>query len=141
MRINNTARTDRAGSASAARRGGGSSATFSLGEAEKTKQPSGPRAAQAIAGVDALLAIQGVDAAGDALSRKKRAVRRGHSMLDTLEELKLDLLAGAVSRDKLERLLQLVEDQGAGDIGEELSGLLDEIELRARVELAKHARH
>ncbi len=58
-------------------------------------------------------------------------------MLDLLDEVKLSLLDGEPTTTALERLTRAVRSERAetGDPG--LEGLLDEIETRAAVELAK----
>jgi hypothetical protein len=89
-----------------------------------------------IQGIDALLALQEVDSLSD---RRKRAARYGHSLLDTLETLRADLLAGQVSEDRLETLaLTMSKRQTSGD--PQVDAVLDEIELRVKVELAKLGR-
>ena len=89
--------------------------------------------------VDSLLAIQSV---GDATDRegRRRLVRRGEEMLDRLEDLRRDLLLGAVPTDKLVALAQMVRMQRGNCADPQLGALLDEIELRAEVELAKLSR-
>jgi hypothetical protein len=88
------------------------------------------------AGLEALLALQAVD---DITLKRRKAVRRGRQMLDALDEVKADLLAGRVSESRLNQLLALLgqarETTEAG-----LDSVLDEVELRARVELAKFGR-
>ncbi len=84
--------------------------------------------------VDALLALQEVpdSPAGDA-----GAKRRGEELLDELERLRLGLLAGALPREALDRLTRLVAER-RGEIDDpRLAAVIDEIELRAAVELAK----
>ncbi len=84
--------------------------------------------------VDALLALQEVE---DPLTGRKRgAVKRGRDLLDALEEMKADLLAGVIPPARLERILNLVSTRmPSGD--PKLEEIFDEIDLRARVELAK----
>lgn len=89
-----------------------------------------------IQGMDALLALQELT---DEPDRRSKAARRGHSLLDRLEELKADLLAGVVSADKLESLALQVE--GTVESGDpKVDGVIKEIELRVKVELAKLGR-
>ena len=83
--------------------------------------------------LDALLALQAVE---DPLLRKKKLVRRGTQLLDTLEEMKTDLLGGRVSESRLNQLMALL-GQAREKADPRLDALLDDIELRARVELAK----
>lgn len=87
-----------------------------------------------IASVDALIALQEVP---DAMGRRARAARRGRDMLDLLDDVKDGLLSGGVSRATLQRLVALVNQEREDFIDPGLSAVLDEIDLRARVELAK----
>ena len=96
---------------------------------------SGAAPAQA---VDALLAIQEVDNAVDGRSRKGQ--RWGESVLDKLEELRIGLIGGVIPPNDLEAISQMLRE-GRGDVEDpELNQVLDEIELRARVEIAKFRR-
>jgi hypothetical protein len=95
---------------------------------------SRPAAAVAPAtSLDALLALQAVE---DPLLRKRKLVRRGTQLLDTLEEMKTDLLAGRVSESRLNQLMAVL-GQAREKSDPRLDALIDDIELRARVELAK----
>ncbi len=58
-------------------------------------------------------------------------------MLDRLEEIRVGLLTGSIPRDQLEALDRLVREQRGQVADPRLGEILDEIELRARVELAK----
>jgi len=58
-------------------------------------------------------------------------------MLDILDEIKLSLLMGQLPKAKLSRLLSVVERQNGTFNDPRLGEVLAEIELRARVELAK----
>src|SRR5262245_43536247 len=51
--------------------------------------------------IDSIIALQEVD---DAAERRARARRRGELLLDKLEELKLALLGGTISREALMEL-------------------------------------
>ncbi|HVA12261.1 MAG TPA: flagellar assembly protein FliX [Stellaceae bacterium] len=84
--------------------------------------------------VDNLFMLQEVS---DSLTGRRRAVQRGNRLLDRLDDIRLGLLTGSLSRGQLESLRQLSREQVdlAGD--PELAAILDEIELRVAVELAK----
>jgi len=84
--------------------------------------------------LDALMALQEV---GGPLERRRRAVGRASKILEALEDLKLDLLDGRLSPDALETLTRSVREQRAMTDDPRLEGVLDEIETRAAVELAK----
>ena len=95
-------------------------------------QASAPTSA--VADVSALMALQGVETATE---RRRRAVRRGGSLLDRLEELKIAMLSGEAGEGALERLGRTLREERPDDDDADLSGLLQQIDLRAAVELAK----
>ncbi|MFN9541577.1 MAG: flagellar assembly protein FliX, partial [Alphaproteobacteria bacterium] len=68
---------------------------------------------------------------------RQRAVRRGRDMLDMLDEIRRGLLEGAVSASTLKRLAGLANTKREDFVDPGLSQVLDDIDLRARVELAK----
>jgi hypothetical protein len=74
---------------------------------------------------------------GGPLERKRRAVRRAGRILDALDEIKLALLDGNLSLGQLDRLRRALRDERSLTDDAKLEGLLDEIELRAAVEMAK----
>ena len=86
-----------------------------------------------IGDISALLAVQG----DDQQRQRSVAVSRGHDTLDALDSLKIDVLSGQVSRQKLVHLATLVDKQRQNLGDPTLMNVLDHIELRARVELAK----
>jgi Class II flagellar assembly regulator len=97
-------------------------------------QAASVSAAQGVMGVEALLALQDV---GGPLERKRRAVRRAGRILDVLDDLKVALLEGELSGADLDRLRRVVRDERANTDDPALEAVLDEIELRAAVEVAK----
>lgn len=136
MRIEANRRTNGVANARKADRTVGSG-DFSLPGSDAPLQTGSLAPVGATASLDAVLALQGVE---DATQAPRRAVRRGRSLLDTLDELRADLLAGRVDSEKLDRLAGLLsEGREAGH--KELDALLDDIELRVRVELAKLGRY
>lgn len=116
-------------------------AAFSLPGAEVPSRPAATTIAAAtpLTDIAALLALQGVPVAEDRREKRRREVRRGFDLLDVLEGVKLDLLGGGVPTERLERLVDLLGRRGpSGD--DQLDALIADIELRARVELAKFGR-
>jgi hypothetical protein len=107
---------------------------FSLGIGEEAGSPAPLRAAPAVASLEAMLSLQEIV---DPAERRRRAVKRGHRLLDELDGLKLALLDGAVTRSDLARLTGLIADQreSSGDPG--LDEVLSQIDVRVAVELAK----
>ena len=105
-----------------------------MGETESAAPSSGVSRTAGVMGVDALLALQDV---GGPLERKRRAVRRASRILDVLDEVKLALLDGDLSLSQLERLRRAIRDERGLTDDPKLEEVLDDIELRAAVEIAK----
>jgi hypothetical protein len=97
-----------------------------------TAPASGARAAFA---ADALLALQG--GADSIEERRRRTVKRGRGLLDALDQLKAGFLGGAAPGTAVQRLRALVAETQDGADEPGLQEIMGEIELRARVELAK----
>jgi hypothetical protein len=87
-----------------------------------------------------VLALQETPDATTRSRARQRAKERGSLMLDQLEELRLGLLLGTVPLAKLESLAQLVRAKREQIDDPKLLAILDEIEVRAAVELAKLSR-
>ena len=87
-----------------------------------------------LSSLDALLPLQEVS---DRPHDTKRALQRGEEMLDRLDDIRMGLLFGRIPRDRLKQLLDLVEQRRGTFHDPRLVELLDDIELRAKVELAK----
>jgi hypothetical protein len=115
-----------------ARRPAASSFALSENDTARTAAPAG--GLRAVAGIDALIALQGIE---DTLERRRHAVKRGRVALDVLDELKLGLLGGDLSPAILTRLQAAAGylRQASGDAA--LDVVLGEIELRVEVEIAK----
>lgn len=94
----------------------------------------GASATANIANLGALLAAQAIPDEGE---KRRRATRRANSLLDSLDDVRLATLNGTVSKSHLATLSQSLREQSdkIDDIG--LQEILEEIELRAEVELAK----
>lgn len=121
--------------AGGARRSGSSGFVLpDMGGATETRSATAPKAA---AGIDALLALQGIE---DPTERRKRSVQRGRGALDALDDLKIGLLSGSLDNTTVMRLRDAAANlkETSGDPG--LDAVLSEIELRVEVELAKAAR-
>lgn len=115
------------------RAAGGFSLSGAAG-AERAAAAGGTTAAGAVTDVSALMALQGVE---DPTERRRRAMRRGGGLLDRLDELKLAMLGGETGEAALERLARAVREDRPTDPDAGLAAVLDQIDLRAAVELAK----
>ena len=127
LRSTPTRRTGRARSASVSR-------VFESHLAAPAEDSALVAAPQATASVNPLLAVQEV---ADATSERAHAKARAEAMLERLDDIRIGLLTGFVPRNRLEDLLRLVNDERSSAIDDRLGEVLDEIELRAKVELAK----
>ena len=90
--------------------------------------------ASPVSALGALLAIQEVD---DPLTGKRRARERGRRLLDTLDEVRVGLLTGTLPKAVLGELARLVTEARESIDDPGLQSVLDDIDLRAQVELAK----
>ena len=114
-----------------------SASGFSLGQAAAASAPAATTASAATGGVSdvsALMALQGVEGP---LEKRRRAIRRGSGLLDRLDEIKLALLNSDADEGALDRLARSLREERAADDDKDLGALLDQIDLRASVELAK----
>jgi class II flagellar assembly regulator FliX len=113
----------------------GSAPGAGFGSAISAEQPvSGPAAPRPLLPVDGLFQLQEVP---DGLAQRRRAVQRGSTLLDRLDELRLALLGGALSPGQISELQRAVASERGRIDDPRLLTVLDEIDLRARVELAK----
>lgn len=132
MRIDGNSPLKPGSYAALGRRGGAGAAFVPESGPAANRVPATPALA-GMTGIEALVALQAAD---DVLMARRKALRRGHQMLDTLDEVKTDLLSGRVSEGKLNQLLALL-GQAREQTAPGLDSVLADVELRARVELAK----
>ncbi len=133
----------------------GPKSTGAVGKTDKTKKTgssSGVSFADLLTGEDeassvsAPLATSGVSAlwslqaAGDATEKeeRRRAVQYGDDLLDELDNLRLSLLTGNYTMTSLQNLSQRLAGRRVNLHEPHLLEMLDEIELRVQVELAKY---
>ena len=134
MKINGASGVGSAGGPGKARPAGGG---FQLPQAAGPAGPAQTARTAGVAGVmsvDALLALQDV---GGPLERRRRSVRRAGRLLDVLDEVKVNMLSGDLSSGDLDKLVVALRDERHATDDEKLEGVLNEIETRAAVELAK----
>ena len=120
--VKRTAKTSSAGGTSFAK------------QLDETSEATGTQAMSGTSAVSGVLGVQEID---DALAQASRGKMRAHDILDRLENLRIELLSGTVSRDKLMQLVQVVGSRRPEVTDPQLAEVLDHIDLRAQVELAK----
>jgi len=94
----------------------------------------------AVAGVDGILAAQTVADPTDDTPQRRRMIAFGDDLLDQLEDLRIGILTGSFSKEKLTDLAQKLRQKRGQTQDPVLNGLIQEIELRAEVEIAKYSR-
>ncbi|NQV83671.1 MAG: flagellar assembly protein FliX [Rhodospirillales bacterium] len=92
-----------------------------------------------VGAMESILAVQEVPDATDGRS-KRVLIRYGDELLEHLDEIQLAILSGAISKDKLAGLAQKLREKRQTCDDPRLNDILDEIELRAEVEVAKLTR-
>ncbi|MCH2394909.1 MULTISPECIES: flagellar assembly protein FliX [Oceanibaculum] len=100
-----------------------------------TEESGSAQPVSGVSGVDSLLAVQQVDERPE-----RRARQHGEDLLSRLDEIRHGLLLGGIPLSRLEQLSDMVKRQRERDLDPRLAGILDDIELRVRVELAKLGR-
>lgn len=111
---------------------GGSDQAFSV--ASSDARPQAVAAPGPLTALDSILTLQGLD---DSMSGRSKGLAHGEHLLDMLDQVRDGLLAGGIPRSTLNRLAVAVGRRHENFADPRLQGVLDEIELRAHVELAK----
>lgn len=110
-----------------------------IGDAGETAGTTGSSGASSIARLDALLSLQEM---GDSTSEEaaKRAKKRGLQLLDELDVLRMGILTGTVTQGQLSQLERMLQSHRDKVMDPVLGAVLDEVDLRVQVELAKFGR-
>ena len=134
MEINGTGKVDRTNIrrvSKGAQQSGGSFSLSSTQEETHASMVSGPGP---IAALDSILALQELE---DSTEGRSRGLKHGEQLLDMLDQVRDGLLAGGIPRATLNRLANAITKRHEQFADPRLQSVLDEIELRAHVELAK----
>lgn len=119
--------------------GAGSDFASHLGKSSSAGSHSEIMETPPVASMDTILSIQEV---GDATEEEHRRALylRGEDILDRLGEIQQEILSGAISVERLQNLAHLLRSRRQTVDDPRLLQIIDEIELRAEVEIAKWGR-
>lgn len=134
MEINSPRRVESSSIKRANRAGATGATSFAAEEIADAKTAAALTGTGPIAAVDTILALQSVE---DSTDSRTRGVNHGEQLLKLLDELRDGLLAGGIPRAILNRLALATAKRRESFADPKLQTVLDEIDLRARVELAK----
>ena len=90
---------------------------------------------KSIAPIEALLSLQEVD---QSLNLVEQPILRAENLLNILDSIKLSLFDGKIPASKITSLINGLNIQRQKPLDPKLENLLDQVELRANVELAKY---
>lgn len=125
--------TDKAKKKSGAKGADGTFSDFMSSGVQKSVSSS---PSQSIAQVDALLALQGAEDPTERGARN-RAHHRADTILDKLDTIRLAMLGGNLTIGHMIDVADVVASHREKISDPKLTALMDEIDLRAQVELAK----
>jgi hypothetical protein len=100
----------------------------------KAKRPAVSGTTQ-VASVGALVALQA--SAGFGGDPGAAEINRAEDLLDQLDRIRVGILTGGISGATLQNIVNRLAQRRSDGVEPRLAALIDEIELRARVELAK----
>lgn len=133
MEIKGTRNVDRTSlRRSSSRQSGGEGFTISS-ESEESAVAS-VSGTTSLTALDSVLTLQEME---NSTEGRSRGLKHGKTLLDALEDVRLGLLAGAIPRETLSRIAHNLSQRNDQFTDPQLKSVLDDIELRARVELAK----
>lgn len=110
-----------------------------LRDAADTQRAGQSGAVKGVTSVGGVFAVQEVETSTEGRSRGL-LVDYGDNLLDRLEDIRLEILMGAVSKDSLADLAHEMRQKRQQVDDPALNELIDEIEMRAEVEIAKLTR-
>jgi Class II flagellar assembly regulator len=134
VEIKGSGRIESAGVRKYARAAGTSDSAFTISDAPEPVRATTVAAPGPLTALESILALQNVD---DAASGPSKGAARGEQLLDLLDNVRDGLLSGGIPRSTLNRLATAVSRRHENFADPKLQTVLDEIELRAKVELAK----
>lgn len=139
MKIEGPSKSQKTSGAKGASKTGKTDGTFGAMVTGGTNETTGAGQTQSIAAVDALLAVQAADDPTEGKT-KRRMRERGEDLLSKLDEIRLGLLTGNMTVGHVLNIADVVASHREKVSDPKLSSVLDEIDLRAQIEIAKMRR-
>lgn len=115
----------------------GTGESFSVGPAGSSAYAMPAHGVTGAAPAYAVLALLGLQEVDDQGNGRSRTLTRVGSMLDLLDEIRHGMLLGVIPQHKLRQLVALTKARAEAFVDPRLAEVVGEIELRAKVELAK----
>ena len=136
MKIQGPGRTQ--GTSKSDKKKGASGSDESFGDfmSKGAAASSGTSTTQSIAKVDALLTVQGAEDP-TARAAKGRMRKRSNDLLDELDKIRMGMLNGTLTVGHMVDIADVVASHREKISDPTLTAIMDEIDLRAQVELAK----
>lgn len=100
----------------------------------KTSEPTKNSSVSPVSATNPLFMLQEIDADENP---KQQAINHGHDVLSQLDEIKLSLLTGNTTQSLLNSLDERIKNWRSDISDPKLQKIIDDIELRAAIELAK----
>ncbi len=120
------------------KRGANATGLFSdLLSAAETPEGSSTQATSDVAPMSALNNLLALQEISEEDVYKRKMVQHGHSMLDSLDKLRRQILTGAIPPHTLQDIARQLSIQKQGVVDPQLIAIMEDIELRTAVELAK----
>lgn len=136
MKIDGPGKTQGAGKAGKKSKTGKADGSFSDFIASGPKETTGASTTQSIVQVDALLALQGAEDPAQG-SARRRMRNRANNILDELDKVRMAMLNNTMTVGHMLNIADVVASHREHISDPALTALMDEIDLRAQVELAK----
>lgn len=136
MKIEGPSKSQKTSKSKGASSAGKSDGTFGAMVTGGAKETAGAGQAQSIAAVDALLAVQAAEDPTEG-KKRRRMKERGDDLITKLDNIRHGLLTGTMTVGHVLNIADVVASHREKINDPALTAVLDEIDLRAQIEIAK----
>lgn len=137
MRIESTRGGSPVSKSDKAKKSSGTGGAFGAFMADDTPSAQGAAPSMGAGNIGSLLAAQYEDEDVLEKRRQKNMVRRATLTLDALDDVKRGLVSGSITVADMNRLKNSLASKREGVMDPKLIAIMDEVEMRAQIELAK----